>query len=150
MRRDPGTPCMRSIGTGYEREYHRPTTHRYHYHCRNYRDHGGCYKSHRRGRAVARQDTVAVSLISLKEKPNVEIHATPRRETLISYVATRKIDTIHACVLVLYLFFSQTILIEENKIPDREASFIVLLSYSCSTLNADTFELHFFNGAIND
>jgi len=75
--------------------------------------------NHRDEEAVARQDTVAVSLISLKGKPHVEIRAALRRETLISYVATRKIDTIRACVLVLYLplFFSNHSR-RENKIHD--------------------------------
>lgn len=105
----------------HECEYCRPTTHRYYYHRCNYRDHGGCYKSQRRGRTVARQDTVAVSLISsLKGKPHVEIRATSRRETLISYVATRKIDTIRACVLVLCLsLFLSSHSRRENKIRDQ-------------------------------
>jgi len=97
---DPGTPCMRSIGTGHECEYRRPTAHHYHYHRRNYRDHGGCYKSHRRGRAVARQD-IAVSLISLKER---NPRRDTRRETLISYVATRK--SIPPCLRAHSLFLS--------------------------------------------
>lgn len=137
---------MHPIGNGHEREYRRPTTHRSYYR-RNYRDHEGCYKSQRRGRAVVRQDTVAVSLISLKEKPYVEIHDALCRETLISYVAaTRKIDTIRARVLVpINLFFLSLSghSYRGNKIPDRRVVYRFIATSYVFTFNAECEHVRF-------
>lgn len=101
------------------------------YHYRNYHDHEDCYKSQRRGRAVARQGTVAVLLISsLKGKPRVEIRAAPRRETF-DILRSNSQNRYHPCLRArshrLSLFVSGHSLAEEIKFLDRRIVYRVPL-----------------------
>lgn len=111
-----------------------------------YRDHGGCYKSQRRGRAVARQDTVAVSLISsLKGKPHVEIRAVSRN---LDILRSNSQNRYHPCLRARFPSISLSLRPfsprRANKIHDRRIIYRCFVTMShLFAFNVDVLRVSF-------